>query len=553
MDQIRKILTGIRTHLGKLTATQQLLIAALVVITMLTLVLVGNFSGRKSYVDLMTADGNDDLVRFLRTSHIDAQVRNGRVVVPPDSKRIALASMAESGRLPDDTALLFNSLFERQKWTNSREQNEQLYTVALQNELSRVIADFKGVRNATVILDVPRQVGFGAAVRQPTASATLFMDRGATLSQHTVDAVAAFISGTRSGLDIRNVRVIDGTSGRQFTPSSADEVSATSYIEHQTAVENKTRDKIASLLSYIPGVLVAVTAQVDVARESSQTTLFRSPDDGGTVSLLSTESIRTQTQRSAGRAAEPGLRSNVGADINRGSGSTGGFESSETDTTMDNRVGSVVTHKHDPKGMPTRLAASISIPRGYVQSVLAGQDPSAPAPPDEEIQRKFEEIKADISAHVLPHLKTERGDGEVNVSMTPLGVPAAPEQGHRAGFMGGMASGNGPLGLGGGIVQNALLVVLSLVSLGLMFTMVRKAARPAKLPSADELVGIPPPLETSSDLIGEADETDPPMTGIELMEGDVARTKMLEQVRQMVDENPDFSAKLVNRWITSED
>ncbi len=553
MDQIRKILAGISKQLGSLTPSQKMLAASLAVIAVLALLVVGRFTSGKSYVDLMAADGNEELVGFLRTSNVDAKVRDGRVVVPADDKRIALASMAESGRLPDDTTVLFNSLFEKQKWTNSREQNEQLYNIALQNELSRVIADFTGVRGATVILDVPRPVGIGAAVRDPTASITVFMDRTSTLTQQRADAMAGFVSACRAGLDVRNVRVIDGTSGRQFIPSSADEISAASYLEHQVAVENRLRDKISSLVAHIPGALVAVTAQVDVARENSQTTLYRSQDEGGTVSLLASETIKSQSQKNATRGSEAGLRSNVGADVNRGPPSTGsGFELNETETTMDNRVGSVVTQKHDPKGMPTRMAASVNVPKSYVIAVLTGGEADAPTPSDDEITRKFDEIKADITSSVEPHLKTERGDGEVNVSMIPLGAPVVPGQGQQAGILGGIASGDGPFGLGGGIVQNAVLLVLSLVSLGLMFTMVRKASKPANLPSADELVGIPPPLETASDLIGEADETDPPMTGIELMEGDVARSKMLEQVQQMVGENPGGAAKLVNRWIISE-
>lgn len=555
MEPVRKALGIIKRYLGQLTVTQKLLVGALAVILAMTLFLVSQYAGRADMVDLMAADGQEDVVNFLRANHIPAKLEDGRVMVPPGTRNLALASMAEAGKLPDDTAVLFNSLIDRQKWTNSREQNEQLYTIALQNELSRIVSTFKSVRSASVILDVPRPVGIGAATREPTASATLFMRNGQPLTQGTVDAVAALVSSARAGLDIRNVRVIDGTHGRQFSASSADEFAATTYLEHQTAVENKMRAKLLELLSYIPGVIVAVTADVDVARENSQTTLYRSADEGGTVSLLGHETSRSQTQKPAVRGAESGLRSNVGADINRGSGGGSTFESNETETTMDNRVGSVVTERTDPKGMATRLGVSVNVPRSYIVQAIKAGNPDAGDPTEEDVLRKFDEIKAEINKSVIPHVKTERSEGEVNVGLIPIdtGPVGGGVDGASAGLLGGLASGGGLLGLGGGIVDKAMLVLLAVVSLGLMFTMVRRAGKEAKLPTADELVGIPPPLETRSDVIGEANETDAPMTGIEVGEGDMAREKMLLQVQEMVKQNPEGASRLVNRWISSEE
>jgi flagellar biosynthesis/type III secretory pathway M-ring protein FliF/YscJ len=84
----------------------------------------------------------------------------------------------------------------------------------------------------------------------------------------------------------------------------------------------------------------------------------------------------------------------------------------------------------------------------------------------------------------------------------------------------------------------------------MMFLMVRKASRKAEMPSAEELVGLPPTLETKSDLIGEADESETPMAGIEVDEGEVRSQKLLEQVQALVKDNPDSAAKLINRWVT---
>lgn len=553
MDALRKVLEHIRKYLGRLGATQKLLIGSIAVILLMTLFIVTQYAGRSKLVDLMAADGQAETVAFLRASGIPAREQNGRVMVPPDSKTRALSSMAEAGKLPDDAAVLFNSLIDRQKWTNSREQNEQLYIVALQNELSRVISGFSYVKSATVILDAPRPVGIGAATIPPSGSATVHPRNGVGLTQPQVDAIAALVASARAGMDISNVRVIDGANGRQHTARRAEDFSASSYLEYQTAIENKTREKLLALLQGVPGVVVAVTAHVDIARENSQTTLYRSADEGGTVSLMASERTNTSTMQNAGSGAEPGLRSNVGADISTGSSAGSSTETSESTTEMENKVGSVVTQRIDPKGMPTHIAASVAVPRGYVVAVLKGGDENAEEPDEAAINAKFAEISDQITKSVTPHLKAEEDSGEVNVSMMPIDLPALPPGSSQAGLFGSWAGGGGSggvLGLGEGLIDKIMLAVLGVVSLGLMFSMVRKAGKSVKLPTADELVGIPPPLEARSDVIGEADETDSPMAGIELAEGDMANQKMLEQVHELVKSNPQAAAKLVGRWVT---
>ena len=48
-------------------------------------------------------------------------------------------------------------------------------------ELAATIEHFHGVKSATVLIDIPDAAGLGAAVRKPTASATVFTDNGRQL------------------------------------------------------------------------------------------------------------------------------------------------------------------------------------------------------------------------------------------------------------------------------------------------------------------------------------------------------------------------------------
>ena len=116
------------------------------------------------------------------------------------------------------------------------------------------------------------------------------------------------------------------------------------------------------------------------------------------------------------------------------------------------------------------------------------------------------------------------------------------------------SSGSGMLtGLvGTGIVKTIALGGLAVVALGLMLVMVRKASKGAALPTAEELVGIPPALEPNSDVVGEADESETAMTGIEVDPERLRTGKMLEEVGQLVKSNPSAAASVFSRWLSSD-
>jgi flagellar biosynthesis/type III secretory pathway M-ring protein FliF/YscJ len=98
-------------------------------------------------------------------------------------------------------------------------------------------------------------------------------------------------------------------------------------------------------------------------------------------------------------------------------------------------------------------------------------------------------------------------------------------------------------------VQTVALGALSIVAMGMMIMMVRKAGSRGDQPTAEELVGLPPALETEADVVGEAEEGDTAMTGIEVDEAEMQSQKVLEQVAEVVEQNPGQAAKLVARWI----
>ncbi|MBL8989964.1 MAG: hypothetical protein JNJ48_00120, partial [Phycisphaerae bacterium] len=269
---------------------------------------------------------------------------------------------------------------------------------------------------------------------------------------------------------------------------------------------------------------------------------------------------------------EPGVRINTGDDINR-SAAGGPRRSDETsDTTFSVGLGRKNQTVVDPRGLPTKVNVMIHLSREYV-SALARQAKSAGAgagggggaeaePTEAELRAQFDAEKKRIEDGVRPLVETTTGEGQsqagsVVVSMIPVAMRAAGTGVGAVGLPGAAGSWGGGAGavgelLSGGALKTALLGVLAVVALGMMMLMVRKASRPAELPDPKELVGVPPALQTQSDLVGEADETQTAMMGIELGEDQLKTKKMLEQVAELVKKNPQDAASILNRWIAVE-
>jgi flagellar biosynthesis/type III secretory pathway M-ring protein FliF/YscJ len=571
MDVMRRMLGTIKEQLARLGPTERLFIASVVVILVMGLFLVSQFAARPSLVPLLPGVAVADQQRaqaFLSSSGFQCTMVNNQAMVPMDQKGNALALLTANKQMPSDTSGFFQSLIAAQSWSNSRQMNEAIYNAALKSELDKIISAMPGIKSASVLFEVPEASGLGASTRRPTASVGVFTESGAPLEQKTVDAIAYLVGGAKAGLSADRVRVIDGAHG-QRKPTAENDIVPTTYLEHAAKVESDTQRKISDLLSYIPGVVVAVTAQVDVTRVTSREQRFLNVGEGS-ISANRKSTENTTRQVDAGKGAEPGVRSNQPADINRGGKSGSSHDSEESEKENEIHAGSRTAETVDPRGMPTLVAVSINVPRAFVAQMLKGAD-GKPSTDDKAITDAFEKtIRPEVKASILPHVKAmssaagAAADSQVVVSLTPMDMalsPGAPA--NQAGLLGGFGGGGGVGGGGGGggfmgltlaqIIDKAVLAVLGLGALGFMFMMVRKAGRKQDLPSAEELVGLPPALETKTDLIGEADESDTPLAGIELGEGEVRTQKLMEQVTDLVKTNPEGAAKLIRRWVSAEE
>lgn len=558
MEPLRRALATIGQALNKLTRTQVLLVCTVAVCLVMVLFIVSLYTSKREMVALMPGQPADQQARalqFVQDKGVDHDQQNGEIMVPRGMRPVILAQMADSGSMPTDSKVLFDNLIEKQSWTLSQRQNQQLEIVAVQNELANIIGKMNGIRSARVILNLPEKRSLGQTALQPSAIATVFPAKA--LDQNTVDAIAHLVAGSR-GIDIAHVRVIDGSSNRQFSAGDDSVMSASTYLEYVSAVEMRKQRQLQDMLaSYIPGVIVSVHAQVDVTRRRTEKKSIL-PEGKGSATLLTSEQSKTRQDMQAVDGGEPGPRSNTRADISGGGGGGAGSSENTSDSQFQAEFGRETLIVEDPRGNPTKVNAVVNIPRPYFVSVwrstqAAPADGTAPAtePTEDQLKTVIESetarIKRDVELQIDTSAGIETQRGEVQVSM----IPSLPEMASTGAIAPASIMGlpTGTLALDDAI-KTLGLGGMALIALGMLVVTALKAGKRERLPSAQELVGVPPALAGEADVIGEAVEADSVLQGIELSDEEMKSRKMMEQVEDMVKEKPEDAARLLGRWIT---
>ncbi len=595
MDRIRAILANVQKQLGQLSVTQKLLIASLCVVFLMTLFLVSQYAGSPATVALLpggTGEDQQKAAAFLGQRNILYKVAaDGKIMLTQDQRYVALAAMAKEQQIPGDKKLLFEGLVTQMSWIEDLQTKQTKKNIALQNELARVIRGFPGIDDASVfIAPQPDNGGLGANAKKAVAQVAVFPVSGQGLDQSTVNALADLVAGSVNGLDVRDVAVVDGRNKRSYRAVSGDDLAGGggTYIEQVAKVEKRLQDKLTEHLRFIPDAIVSVNAIVDAARRDSKKTIVL-PKGSGSENFTTEETTAVDTSSNSAKGpAEPGPGSNVAMDINRaGGGGSSPSTSNETSSVKSlPQYGTEVVNQRDASGRPTKINVTVSVPREYVAAIVKQKKGGAAAggapagggatttttePTDDEIGKEFDSgVKTKIEEMISPLVETEGMGvggggaatqlvaGTVKAFLIPVSMVAVSGGGGGGGgaknsFLGG--GGSGGIGsisaiMENGLVKTAVLGFFALIAMGMMFMMVKKAGKSAPLPTAEELVGIPPALEPGTDVVGEAMEGDTAMQGIEVDDDSLRTGKMLEEIGTLVKSNPQTAASVFNRWLT---
>ena len=311
--------------------------------------------------------------------------------------------------------------------------------------------------------------------------------------------------------------------------------------------EKHYTEKLKNHLQFIDGVFVMVTCEMNNERsEKSVLTL----DGKNVVSKIVSENNSTEENNSGStKAIEPGVSANQGLSVEAPAGgdkTSGTIEKSVSQFYVG--VPKTEEKKTNPGGEAKKTGVSVLIPRSYLIRTYkatqgADKEPNATvlqAFIDTELQGRREMVRKALA------LPAEVVGVSAYVDSLPNGVAMT------------AAASTSPVSLM--FTDHAKeigLGALALVSLFMVSNMVKKGVSAAPAPAVAMAHGGVAPraatqlqgLQGREEAVGEAMEGDPLLDGMELDEESAKAQQMLNQVSELVEENPDAAANLVKRWM----
>lgn len=552
MDFIKSQFDRIVQQLNGLNSTQKMLTAALVGLMVMTLLFWGKYAGDPEMQPVLDqAFSDEDLTRItaqLAGKGITYEVSGDKkILVPVDRKIEILSMLGYAEMLPRDMTNGFDAMIKQVTMWDGKDRQDKVFNRGKEITLSQVIGNFPGVQRATVVIDprTERRIGIsiGSGI-EATAFVSIEMKGGQKAGKQLINAAANVVAGAQAGLALKNVRVVvDGVPHHVHDPSADDAlagVGGESIFEHRQRVEAWLSDKVRKIYAEIPGVLVAVSVDVD---HRTATQRERIMDAANTLQKEKrVESTNRESTMPAPVAADPGAGSNLAIGISGAPAApSGGTDTQSTEKIdyetlpsfkeIDSRI---------PAGAVTTTGASVRVPRSHFVAIakqMNGKDPDEAA-----ITAVMTSMLAKIQSLVATSISLKPEAVQVDAYFDA--VPATPPSTEVA------TASTFSLGVLGGHTKEIVLGGLALLSLFMVSMMVRKSG-PAPIAVATvPATPVPTPLLVNNESIaGEASESGVLLDGLELDDDAIQTQQIFTQVSSMVEENPDAAASLMKRWL----
>ena len=501
---------------------------------------------------------------FSKANLHDAVIDGNRIKVPFGKESAYLAALGDAGVLPSFGSALEKAVASN-PWT-PKDQRRDAMRIGVQQNLQLIISQMRGIESAAVMIDSAEAKSFGG---QPTVTASVSVQpkMGTQLDENQVRAVRNLVASAVVNLKPDNVTVTDLLAGRTYHVGENGGGGGIDnpYASLKRAYEKEWSDKIASSLSYIPGVLVNCNVELmnELMHEESSTDY-----DPKTVSYREekTESTKSMRGGAASTGGRPGFAANQHG-ANQSATVGGGTASENTDENTHKKIEQAISSKSKHTKQvpmtpnPQHITAQIGIPSSYYEKIWTERNPPADGQPakkpeqaalDEIASNVRKDVEKAVNALLPPLPAVQDPFPRVNVASfpslpgQPLSSPALAEK--VMAWTGQYWSTLGTLGLG-------------LFSLVMLRSMVRALPTPASTGPATENAGVgsfnvvSTPEEGANGVAataavtvgGEAPDTS--NTRNRLKRRTSAGLSLRDELSQVVKEDPDAAVSVLRAWI----
>jgi flagellar biosynthesis/type III secretory pathway M-ring protein FliF/YscJ len=469
-------------------------------------------------------------------------------MVAADRKLEALGEVSYAGLVPSDTRDAYDEIINKISPWDSQANSDARRNDAKAAYLAQVIRRFPGVANADVIIDPTHDRVIGSGGRQPTATVQITTRDGVTPDKNLIRSAAATVAGAQSGMKMSHVTVVaDGVT--HHAPDSDDEAGgafggAEDVLTAQQQAERAVAEKITNYLSFINGVLVTVSVDMNIETKTRSDETY-DPKNVAQKEVSTENESTEENSTQAAAAAEPGAVPNSGLSVGGNNNVTApggpgsGTSSTKTreSTKFENHFSKSNTQVVTPAGKVSVLAAAVRVPRSYFAGIYKMNNPSAQKEPDDAALEPL------LTAE-LPKIRNEvkkcthiASDDDISVEPYTDVMPAALLAASQTTSVAARGGGNAVTAMLSDHYKEIGVGVLALMSLFMVSGMVKKSAAAPAVAAPPIELGEAPALAAAEEIAGE-------------MDADALKSQqMVEQVSAMVKDDPDAAANLVKRWL----
>lgn len=480
----------------------------------------------------------NDVAKVLEEEGIEHKVdeRSGMILVPQERLYEARMKLAGAGGV-DGRQLGYELLDQDQGFGVSQFMELARHRRSIEGELARSIATINAVQSARVLLGTPKATTFLRDRRVPTASVTVRLTPGQSLTGDQVRGITNLVAGAVPELMPEHVAVVD-QSGKLLSADAEDESLERSehQLQYVARIEHQLQEKLRNILLPTVGpnrFTAEVTADVDFTRSEQAAELY----DPKPEAVRSEQLVSEQNVDEARSGGVPGALSNQPPETQPQQG--GAVEDqkptarrSRNETTRNYEMDRTVSYTKNGLGTLNRLAVSVVVDNLPDAGGSASEGTSRPWT-DEELTRLTTMVKNAVG------FDEARGD-TVSVVNSPFFNPApepveSPPFWTQSWFFELIKQALGALVLLGLVFGLLRPLFRNLSSAG---AAVKEQQRLARITQADHARGQVPGLAAQG-------------AGGYLPAGGYGNR--VDTVRGLVEEDPGRVAQVVKHWVSSDE
>lgn len=326
--RLKEFWEKIKDFFKKLNKRVRILLGVCLVAAVALIIALAVRMNQKEYAVLftgLTSSETSTVVQFLNNNGVtDFRIQNDSILVPAGRESQLQAQLILSGSV-SDAYLNYSFYTQNAGMTNTSEEQQRLWKVAVQQRLQAVIQRFDGVREATVeIAPGTQQIYVLEDHATPTtASVVITPDGNRALSDNVIQAIRYTVGHAIEGLTIENISIQDiyGSPYSDFTSNTTLTSQATALkLEYEERISNNVRREIFEGLGSIYGednVKVSVLCTVDVSHQIIDRTVYEQPPgsvEGG--GLIIGDTLFIERIRGDEAAAGGTVGTDVNSDLN---------------------------------------------------------------------------------------------------------------------------------------------------------------------------------------------------------------------------------------------